>query len=651
MVGWQGSVPQLPRLFTTWPAMQPLTAVSSILAGLVMLLQGAHRFRLACLPLAALTLIVLSALFQYATGHSLGIDTLLYRNEVLAQMTDPFPGRMRLMNVIGLALFCLCAAFPRGQPRQYRWIARFATVGLVFPFATLCSYLLGAQGFEGMGGFVALSAPAALVQLLLFSGIIQGQRGRTWLHLLQQRGPGGRTARSLLPLILGWPLAVGILINLLKPTLGNSHQFLALALVSVMVFLAAMVLRFARRLDREVAARRKAETARRESEERYRLVVESASEGIVTIDSESNIVFANTAAAKIFGYSASEMEGAKLTMLIPERARSAYQASMAHYLETGERHGSWKGVELVGHHRDGHGIPLEVSYVEFFQGGQRFFTGIVRDISERKHAQAKLRQLNESLEKRVKLRTAELSRSNAALVQSNQELQRFAYIASHDLQTPLRSISGFAQILRQTYQGRLDGQADNWLSLIVENTFRLQTLIKELLEYSRIEAQTRPFEAVDFQGLFDEVVAALDKEILETGAQVRSTGLPTVRGDHVQLGQVLQNLIENAIKYHGPSPPLIQVSAERRGKEWLFSVRDNGIGIDRKHLERIFEPFKRLHTYQAYPGSGIGLAICRRVILRHGGRIWVESEPGKGCVFHFTLPLLIPGDQKTILPG
>lgn len=638
LLGWAVNLPLLPRLFTQWPAMQPLTAVLLVLSGLTLVLQATHRFRAAAVPLAIAILLTGSALLEHIGDRSLGIDALLFRDAVLAQVDDPFPGRIRIMNAVGILVFCLCMAMPRRTPGQYRRIGRLATLGLAFPFATLCGYVIGAHGFEGMVGAIAMSMPAALGQVLLFLGILYAQRGTTWLHLLHSRSPGGRTARSLLPLILGWPLAVGLVINLTRPSSANPQQVLALALVAVMMVQAAVVLRFARRLDHEVAARRSADTARQESEERYRSVVETASEGIVTINRHGDIVYANPAASRIFGYAIEEMLGSKLTMVMSEAARTPYENALADYLETGRKHGPWAGAEVTGRHRDGRPIPLEISYVEFCRNGERLFTGIVHDISLRKQAEAELKQLNESLEQRVRERTAELSRSNEALMQNNQELQRFAYIASHDLQTPLRSISGFVQLLQQHYGGELDERADTWIRLVIDNTQRLQILIQELLTYARADYQGIPFKPVDFGELVEEVLEAMATPIRETGAEVTRDALPVVMGDRIQLSQVLQNLLDNAIKYHGEEPPRIHIGAARQDGEWAFSVRDNGIGIHPKYHGRIFELFRRLHTQQAYPGTGIGLAICRKIVHRHGGRIWVESEPGKGSTFRFALP-------------
>ena len=257
---------------------------------------------------------------------------------------------------------------------------------------------------------------------------------------------------------------------------------------------------------------------------------------------------------------------------------------------------------------------------------------------ERGQAEREVLRLNALLERRVEERTAELGRANEALLKSNLDLQQFAHVAAHDMQTPLRSIAGFAQLLCKDYEGRLDPNADLYLHQVVGNTRRLQLLIQDLLAYSRLDSQARPFESTDLNQVFEEVVATLAMPIRERGADVSKGLLPTLAVDRIQIAQVLQNLIENGLKYNREPMPRVRVSAEPRSGEWLFEVRDNGIGIPAHQRERIFEIFRRLHTYQEYPGSGIGLAICHRIVERHGGRIWMEPATEGGSAFRFTLP-------------
>jgi light-regulated signal transduction histidine kinase (bacteriophytochrome) len=224
------------------------------------------------------------------------------------------------------------------------------------------------------------------------------------------------------------------------------------------------------------------------------------------------------------------------------------------------------------------------------------------------------------------------------LARSNMDLQQFAYVASHDLQTPLRSINGFLQLLADNYRGKLDAQADEWIDRTITSTRRMQQLIRDLLEYSRVDSRARPFQRVDFSAVFEETMELLEPAIREIGGQATRGDLPVVLGDQSLLMQLLQNLISNAIKYHGSEPLRIHVSAEKSGGNWLFSVRDNGIGIEQKQHDRIFQIFRRLHSEQAYPGTGIGLAICQRIVHFHGGAIWVKSRLQAGSTFYFTIP-------------
>lgn len=223
------------------------------------------------------------------------------------------------------------------------------------------------------------------------------------------------------------------------------------------------------------------------------------------------------------------------------------------------------------------------------------------------------------------------------LSRSNRELEEFAYIASHDLQAPLRRITGFAQLLSRRYKGRLDPEADDFIARITNGTERMQRLIQDLLTYSR--TGSRPLEVVrtDLGALLREVLADLEPAIKEAGGRVTAGPLPAMAVDAGQVARLLQNLISNALKFRASRPPAIRIEAHRAGDEWVFTVADNGIGIEARHAEDIFKMFRRLHPTAAYPGTGIGLAVARKIVERHGGRIWVESKPGEGSTFYFTL--------------
>jgi PAS domain S-box-containing protein len=409
----------------------------------------------------------------------------------------------------------------------------------------------------------------------------------------------------------------------------------------------------------DITERKRAEEVR----EHLAAVVESSDDGIVTMVLDGTITSWNRGAEKLFGYTSTEAMGKTLRMLLPpERANE--ESDILARIARGERIDNFDVVRV---RKDGKRIDISatISPIKDSNGTIVGASKIAHDITEHKLAQHEiqrlskemesrnaelttqataLRRAHDELELRVNERTEELAGANQVLERSNIELQQFAYIASHDLQSPLRSISGFVQLLKLEYEGKLDEQAGDWIGRTVEAVEQMQTIIRDVLAYSRVESRSLPFAPTPFLDVFNDAVALLESSIHDAGGQVSCSKLPVVMGDRSQLVQLMQNLIGNGLKYHGDKSPHVHVSAERNGTEWTFSVRDNGIGIDPKYYERVFEIFKRLHDQKEYPGTGIGLAVCRRVVTRHGGRIWLESEAGHGSVFHFTLP---EGTDKT----
>jgi signal transduction histidine kinase len=254
-----------------------------------------------------------------------------------------------------------------------------------------------------------------------------------------------------------------------------------------------------------------------------------------------------------------------------------------------------------------------------------------QEVEERLRAEEHVRRLNAELERRVEERTQELSRMN-------DELRQFAYVASHDLQEPLRTVGSYAQLLAKKYKGHIDSDADEFIRYMVGGVNRMHVLLNDMLAYSRVnETYGKPLDLAELEAVLGAALMILELTIQESGAKVTHEPLPAVACDDIQLSQVFQNLIGNAIKYRGKDAPEIHISAETSEDEWVISVRDNGIGIDPRYQERIFGIFKRLHGREL-PGTGMGLAICKRIIERHGGRIWVESEVGKGSIFRFSIP-------------
>jgi PAS domain S-box-containing protein len=268
------------------------------------------------------------------------------------------------------------------------------------------------------------------------------------------------------------------------------------------------------------------------------------------------------------------------------------------------------------------------------------YRAIKTETTERQQAEVSLKQLNEELETRVQERTAELKEANVSLLHSNRELEQFAYVASHDLQEPLRAVNSYAQLIARKYQGNLDAKADKYIGYIMEGAVRMQQLINDLLEFSRVGTRGKELEPTDCEKVLGQVLNNLKVAIAESNAVVTHDPLPRVIGDETQLLQLFQNLLSNAIKFHRSEPPQVHVKAQQQDNEWLFSISDNGIGMEPEYFERIFMIFQRLHSRSEYPGTGIGLAICKKIVERHGGHMWVDSTPGVGTTFYFTFPLL-----------
>ena len=253
----------------------------------------------------------------------------------------------------------------------------------------------------------------------------------------------------------------------------------------------------------------------------------------------------------------------------------------------------------------------------------------------RRQLQAQNAQLQQEIVAREEIQRA-LQRSNA-------ELEQLAYVASHDMQEPLRMVASYLQLVAQRYQGKLDADADEFIGFAVDGAKRMQALINDLLSYSRVGTKARPFATTDCAALVNTAITDLQVAIAETGACITHGQLPVVMADAMQLTHLFQNLLGNAIKFHGAEPPQVHIEAEPDGPDWRFSVRDNGIGIAPEYFERIFVLFQRLHGRREYLGTGIGLALCKKIVERHGGHIWVESSPGAGSVFRFTIPRRVDG--------
>lgn len=357
----------------------------------------------------------------------------------------------------------------------------------------------------------------------------------------------------------------------------------------------------------------------KDSEQRFRSLFEAAPDFIYLLNLKGEIEQVNPAIVQQSGYTESELIDQELIHFLTPISQERSQRELSELLHQRQRE-TRNEVEFIC--RDTTILTMDCSYniVGDTQDEDAYILVLQRDISDRKRTEIALQQTNQEL------------------LASNQELERFAYLASHDLREPLRMVTSFTRLLSQRYSGQLDPEADQIIGFAVDGATRMEELISDLLEYSRVGQQNQTLDSVDCSTILDRSLNNLQLLISETNTEIIRGPLPIILGETRQLIQLFQNLIDNAIVYRGEESPRVEIRAEVQQDQWLFSVKDNGIGIEPQHNERIFDIFQRLHTRQEYPGTGIGLAICHRIVERHGGEIWVESQLGQGATFYFTLP-------------
>ena len=645
LLGWTFDIAGLLSIFPGLVTMKVNTALGLIFCGasLILLLPGKPTTttrRIAHFLAWLVVFIGAATLMEYFFALDLRIDQLLFA-DLKGSLGTSSPGRPSPMTVIALLALASALLLLDRKTRRARLTAQLLSLaaGLIAMMA-ICGYLYHATALYKILLYTQVAIHTAVALLLLSVAIFFARPHAGIAGDLTREGSGAAMARRFLPavffipLFLGWIRLQGQIAGLYGTELGlvlfaTSNIFV----FAVLVWLSArqMNKEYDRRSDAELTVRQfnadleAAVRQRTAALERQTTVLteqaallDLANDSIFVRDINNRITFWNKGAAQKYGWTAEQALGQVVHQFLHTVFPSPLNQIEAELLA----HGRWEG-ELIHTRADRSLLTVASRWAlqRDLQGNPRAILEINNDISERKESEEKLRSTAEELKR------------------SNDELQQFAYVASHDLQEPLRMVASYTQLLAKRYRGHLDSDADEFISYAVDGCNRMQGLIHDLLSYSRMGTPRNKLRDISTEIALAEALETLQTIIHESGALVTHDPLPTLTVDDGQLAQVFQNLIANAIKYHGPDVPHVHVSATRNGgNEWTFSIRDNGLGIDSQYFERIFVIFQRLHGREEFEGTGIGLAICKKILERLGGRIWVESQLGKGSTFYFVLP-------------
>jgi PAS domain S-box-containing protein len=605
-------IPFLLRIAPSWATMKPNTAVCFILAGSALRLERRSSLTLSfAVVIAAIGAVSLA---EVALDWNAGINELLFKDFMLGPGTV-VPGRMAPNTAIAFLALGSALIVSREEAQRLRKTGELlcAVIGLISILA-LIGYVLHVDPMAGgISNSTKMGVHTAITLLILSVGV-QAIVPDGWLiDRLASTGPDGLVMRRLLPFIVVVPIAVAWL-RLTGQEAGwyDTRFGISLVAASTVMLLSFAVFWSVAVMAREGSRLRAIEAELRESEERHRLAIDGARLGMFFWHVPTDDLVWTPRCKELFGLPPDQ----KMSYAVFEAAlhpddreptgraveqswetRTEYRTEYRVVWRDGSVH--WVGA-LGRTYYDENGKPERM-------------TGIVGDIDQRK-------------------------RTEEALARSNSDLERFAYVASHDLQEPLRMVASYVQLLANRYRGRLDSDADEFIAYAVEGAQRMQRMIGELLAYSRVNTRGAELTSVSARLCLKNALANLKLAIDDAAAVVTSDPLPDVRADLTQLERVFTNLVANAIKFRGSEAPRVHVGARRARGEWIFSVKDNGIGIEPQYFDRIFVLFQRLHGRGEYPGSGMGLAIAKRIVERHQGRMWVESELGRGTTFYFTLP-------------
>lgn len=630
LIGWAFDIPLLKSIRPQWNSMKVITACC-LLASAASLawLQAMERWKRGLGRLLATFVCAMAVinLVLYAVVFLTGHDPAWANETGLGHVFGP---THRMAVIAALVFFGLSIAtllLGTGGARQAALAHVIVMPVALLSYLVLVGYLLNVPTLDTWLG-VQVAFHTAIAQLALCVGLLFARTDTWFTRVLTSREAGGTMARRVLPIVAIFPLTFAWL-KLEAERKGWFHPSIGVALVAianttVLFWLVWLSCRMA------IRQQRISDRALQDNEQRLRVILDALPVAVFLSDRNGNIVFTNSAVETIWGMrlhvGREEYGQYPGRWLATGETVQPDQWALARTLDSGEAFIN-EPVELEG--RDGTS-KLIYNFALPIRSDSGQLTGAVvvtEDVTERTRAHELIRQAKETAEK-----TAEdLARSNA-------DLEQFAYVASHDLQEPLRAVAGFMGMLKRQYTNQLDEKAQQYIGHAIEGAERMQALVNDLLTFSRVGTKGGAFARIPIQAALNRALDNLRIAIEESNAQITSDELPEITADASQMAQLLQNLIANAIKFRGERQPRIHISSQCQNDQWTFCVSDNGIGIEAQYFDRIFLIFQRLHSRTYYSGTGIGLAVCKKIVERHGGTIGVESKPGEGSTFCFTIP-------------
>lgn len=612
-LGWLLDLRVLRSFANDYPSLKPNGALAFFAIAVAVV---AHRNRrVAAASVAFASAVGFTTIMQYVLGVDMRIDQLFFEDRDL--VTGLQAGRPSINAASGIVALCLALEVARSTSRR-SVIASQALTFCALAVGTLgvFGYLAGIERLYGFDGFPPLSLPGALVLSLLACAVLALHADDGSMRVLRGETVSARLARRLLPLaLLAAPIALTLRTQAVDHGLMTSSVadwLLAFGETAVLGAAVFVTVNASRSLETRLE---ETERARRQGELLFHRFVDNVPDNFLAYLTPDGVheIFSG-ATERIYGYTPEELVGTDAAFLRVDGADMA--AELAEALETGRFE-----AETRRRRKDGSTIWVHLVITPLLDesGVHLGFVKVGRDVSEEKRAREQLQVLTDDL------------------TQSNRELEEFAYVASHDLSAPLRAIAGYLDLIERRYRDDLPQDAQQFMARAALASVRMQQMIDDLLTYSRASRRPLARERVDLTELVADVLEILAPAVNEAGATFEVADLPPVFGDRMQLCQLLQNLLANAIKFRGDDPPRVTIGATRCGATWRFDVADNGIGVDAGHVPELFKMFHRLNG-ERFPGSGIGLAVCSRIVDRHGGEITHAPSPSGGSIFSFTLP-------------